>query len=149
MVQSPNPQRRSTSPTETGDTSPPEDRSPEVDRLESISTPSAPARSQRYRRRNCPKRTPLNRPKRISTKAKNGGRCDYLDPDGKHCSHWQAPGSDACYCHFDAYMERFPFDMPYPRTKQSRSGGWKKKKPVIAVMMVPNELTQRGWYDAP
>ena len=109
----------------------------------------APQTPRKWRRRACPNPTPRTRPKRISKKAKNGGRCDYLDPDGNICSHWQAPDSDACYCHFDAYMERFPFDMPYPRTKKSRSGGW-QKKPVVAVMMAPNELSKPSeWYQRP
>ena len=109
----------------------------------------APPTPRKWRRRACPNPTPRTRPKRISKKAKNGGRCDYLDPDGNICSHWQAPDSDACYCHFDAYMERFPFNMPYPRTKKSRSGG-RKKKPVVAVMMAPNELSKPSeWYHRP
>ena len=92
----------------------------------------------------------LQRTHRISKKAKNGGRCDYLDPDGNICSHWQAPDSDACYCHFDAYMERFPFDMPYPRTKKARSGGWKKKPPTKFVKMTRNELSKPPeWYQRP
>ena len=107
-----------------------------------------PVTPRPYSRRKCPSPTPLNPPKRISKKAINGGRCDYLDPDGKHCSHWQAPDSEACYCHFDAYMERFPFDMPRPRTKKSR-GAWKKQKPVIAVKMTRNDMWQKGWHDAP
>ncbi len=108
-------------------------------------SPTDPA-PKRRRRRKCPKRTSLNRPRRISKKAKNGGRCDYIGPDGKICSHWQAPGSDACWCHFDAYMERFNFEMPYPRATQTRSGGWKKEPPTVFVKMTPNELGKPpGW----
>ena len=113
-----------------------------------VDVPDTPPK--RRRRRKCPKPTPANRPRRISKKAANGGRCDYIDPDGNHCSHWQAPGSDACWCHFDAYMERFDFEMPHPRSKQTRSGGWKKKPPIVAVDMIPNELGKPPeWYQRP
>ena len=64
--------------------------------------------------------------------------------------HWQAPGSETCWCHFDAYMERFDFEMPHPRAKQTRSGGWKKEPPTVAVMMIPNELGKPPeWYQRP
>ena len=65
-----------------------------------------PKKKQRRVRRNCPKVTPWTPPKRISKKARNGGRCDYLTPDGTHCSHWQAPKSLACWCHREAYEGR-------------------------------------------
>jgi hypothetical protein len=118
--------------------------------LPESSKPTSLEAPKRRRRYTCPKVTQRTRPKRISAKANHGGRCDYIGPDGNICSHWQAPDSDACWCHFDAYNARSGVEMPYPRTTKSRSGGWKKKKPTVAVKMTPNELSKPPeWYQRP
>ena len=108
----------------------PDGRSDDPDRSSSWPSKDEPV-APRRRRYTCPKRTQPNRPKRISKKAINGGRCDYIGPDGNICSHWQAPGSDACWCHFDAYNALTGVEMPYPRATKTRSGGWKKKPTVL------------------
>ena len=60
------------------------------------------AKKQRRRRRTCPRIRPP-KPKRISKKDVLDGLCDYIDPEGNHCNHWQAPDSEACYCHRGLY----------------------------------------------
>jgi hypothetical protein len=137
-VQPPNPERPPMPRPDADDAASPTRQTVEIGSSNTTAAAAEPT-PQRRRRRGCPKRTPLNRPRRISKKAKNGGRCDYLDPDGKICSQWQAPDSDACWCHFDAYNARTGVEMPYPRSSKTRSGGW-KKPPTVFVKMIPNEL---------
>jgi hypothetical protein len=114
------------------------------------STESAPAPIRR-RRRTCPKPTPLERPSRVPKKAPHDGRCDYIDPEGDYCNHWQAKGSEACPCHLEAYNEKHGIPMPTPKPQY---GGTRKPKPKVFGMIrndlsKPPEWYQREWYLRP
>ena len=63
-------------------------------------------KKRRGPRRTCPKVTPWNPPGHVSKKARNGGRCDYWNPNDGHCSHWKAKDSLACPCHRELYEGR-------------------------------------------
>ena len=82
-------------------------------------------------RRTCPERTRRKPPSWISKKDIVGGRCDYIGPDKKLCSHWRARDSRACPCHVEAYEG--PDSTAGMRVKPTG-----KKKPRIVVMMNPD-----------
>lgn len=97
----------------------------------------------RRRRRTCPTPTPRERPSRVPKKAPHDGRCDYIDPEGDYCNHWQARGSEACPCHLEAYNQKHGIPMP---TQKPRNGDVRKPKPKV-FGMIRNELTKPPeWY---